>query len=102
MCKGLKTSFFDETSNEKTTWHYDHGLDEYLAEHLKEKKCIFPDPFTGQSTNEDFEVVWAINWGKESGNNVEESYVNLIPTNLGGTHVNGFRSGLLESVREFL
>ncbi len=101
LCKGLKTSFFDEVSNEKKSWHYDHGLDEYLAEHLEGKKCIFPDPFTGKSTNEDFEVAWAINWGKESGNNVEESYVNLIPTNLGGTHVNGFRSGLLESVREF-
>ncbi len=101
LCKGLKTSFFDETSNEKITWHYDHGLDEYLAENLKEKKCIFPAPFAGQTANEDFEAVWAINWGKESGNTLEESYVNLIPTCLGGTHVNGFRSGLLESVREF-
>ncbi|MCP4722132.1 MAG: DNA topoisomerase IV subunit B [Desulfobacteraceae bacterium] len=101
LCKGLKTSFFDEASNDKKIWHYDHGLDEYLAEHLKETKCIFPNPFTGQVTNEDFEAIWAINWGKESGNTIEESYVNLIPTRLGGTHVNGFRSGLLESVREF-
>jgi len=101
LCKGLKTSFFDEASNEKKMWYYDHGLDEYLAEHLKNQKCLFPVPFTGQTANEDFEAVWAINWGKESGNSIEESYVNLIPTPLGGTHVNGFRSGLLESVREF-
>ncbi len=101
LCKGLKTSFFDEALNDKKIWHYDHGLDEYLAEHLKETKCIFPNPFTGQVSNEDFEAIWAINWGKESGNTIEESYVNLIPTRLGGTHVNGFRSGLLESVREF-
>ena len=101
LCKGLKTSFFDEALNDKKIWHYDHGLDEYLAEHLKETKCIFPTPFTGQVANEDFEAIWAINWGKESGNTIEESYVNLIPTRLGGTHVNGFRSGLLESVREF-
>ncbi|MCP3944944.1 MAG: DNA topoisomerase IV subunit B [Desulfobacteraceae bacterium] len=101
LCKGLKTSFFDEESNEKNIWHYDHGLDEYLAEHLKDRKCIFPAPFAGKKTSEDFEAVWAINWGKEPGNTMEESYVNLIPTSLGGTHVNGFRSGLLESVREF-
>jgi topoisomerase-4 subunit B len=101
LCKGLKTSFFDEAANERTTWHYDHGLDEYLAEHLKEINCIFPAPFTGQTASEDFEAVWAINWGKDSGSTIEESYVNLIPTSLGGTHVNGFRSGLLESVREF-
>ncbi|MBA3009684.1 MAG: DNA topoisomerase IV subunit B [Proteobacteria bacterium] len=101
LCKGLKTSFFDEACDERMTWHYDHGLDEYLAEHLKETNCIFPDPFTGQTATEDFEAVWAINWAKESGNTIEESYVNLIPTALGGTHVNGFRSGLLESVREF-
>ena len=101
LCKGLKTSLLDEASNETETWHYDHGLDEYLAEHLKDKKCILPVPFTGQTATEDFEAIWAINWGKESGNTIEESYVNLIPTSLGGTHVNGFRSGLLESVREF-
>ncbi len=101
LCKGLKTTLLDEASNETETWHYDHGLDEYLAEHLKDKKCILPAPFTGQTATEDFEAIWAINWGKESGNTIEESYVNLIPTSLGGTHVNGFRSGLLESVREF-
>ncbi|MBU0972464.1 MAG: DNA topoisomerase IV subunit B [Proteobacteria bacterium] len=101
LCKGLKTSFFDEAANERMTWHYDHGLDEYLAEHLKDTNCIFPDPFTGRTATEDFEAAWAINWAKESGNIIEESYVNLIPTALGGTHVNGFRSGLLESVREF-
>ena len=101
LCKGLKTSFFDEASNERMNWHYDQGLDDYLAEHLKEGRCIFPAPFSGQTANEDFEAVWTINWGKESGATIEESYVNLIPTSLGGTHVNGFRSGLLESVREF-
>jgi topoisomerase IV subunit B len=101
LCKGLKTSFFDEARNERQTWHYDHGLDDYLTENLKDRRCLFPAPFTGQTANEDFEAVWAINWGKESGNTIEESYVNLIPTSLGGTHVNGFRSGLLESVREF-
>jgi len=101
LCKGLKTSFIDQASGEKKTWCYDQGLDEYLKENLKNKKCLLPEPFTGKAVNLDFEAVWAINWGTESGNTIEESYVNLIPTPLGGTHVNGFRSGLLESVREF-
>ena len=101
LCRGLKTSFKDEASGESQTWFYDHGLDEYLMENLKEQETLFEAPFIGQAANEDFEVVWAVNWGTESGTHFEESYVNLIPTKLGGTHVNGFRSGLLESLREF-
>ena len=64
-------------------------------------KTIFPEPFTGSADNDDFQVIWAVNWGQEDPLGLEESYVNLIPTKLGGTHVNGFRSGLLESVKEF-
>ena len=101
LCKGLVTSFFDEKSNEKTTWKYDHGLDDYLNENLNQEKCIFPNPFTGKLKGDDIQIIWAVNWTSESGSNPEESYVNLIPTSLGGTHVNGFRSGLLESIREF-
>ncbi len=101
LCKSLVTSFYDEASKEKLTWKYDHGLDDYLNEYLKEKECIFPSPFAGELEDEDIHLVWAVNWTLESGSNPEESYVNLIPTKLGGTHVNGFRSGLLESVREF-
>ncbi len=101
LCKGLVTSFFDEQSNEKTTWKYDHGLDDYLNENLNQEKCIFPDPFAGKLKGDDIQIIWAVNWTLESGSNPEESYVNLIPTSLGGTHVNGFRSGLLESIKEF-
>ena len=101
LCKGLVTTFFDEKSDEKITWKYDHGLDDYLNENLNQEKCIFPKPFTGKLEGEDIQIIWAVNWTLESNSNPEESYVNLIPTNLGGTHVNGFRSGLLESVKEF-
>jgi len=101
LCKGLVTSFYDEASKEKITWKYDHGLDDYLNDYLAEKKCLFPSPFSGKVKEEDIHLVWAVNWTVDSGPNPEESYVNLIPTRLGGTHVNGFRSGLLESVREF-
>lgn len=101
LCKGLVTTFFDEATNEKETWKYDHGIDDYLDENLKEQQCLFPSAFAGDVQGEDIQAAWAVNWTLESGQNPEESYVNLIPTKLGGTHVNGFRSGLLESVREF-
>ena len=101
LCRGLTTCFTHEETGEKEVWCYDHGLDDYLNENLKEKKTLFPEAFTGECEGEDFQAVWAINWGAENTLNLEESYVNLIPTRLGGTHVNGFRSGLLESVREF-
>ncbi len=101
LCRGLKTSFLDEASGEKHTWVYDHGLDEYLNEHLKDHKTLFPEPFSANCQTEDFQAVWAVNWVTETGSGMEESYVNLIPTPMGGTHVNGFRSGLLESLREF-
>ncbi|SDT84764.1 DNA topoisomerase IV subunit B [Desulfobacula phenolica] len=101
LCKGLVTSFYDETSGEKKTWKYDHGIDDYLSENLKEKKCIFSSPFSGDIKGDDLQLIWAVNWTMDTGPNPEESYVNLIPTRLGGTHVNGFRSGLLESVKEF-
>lgn len=101
LCKGLVTSFYDEAKDETLTWKYDQGLDEYLNENLKDKNCIFPQPFIGEHESDDLQAIWAVNWTEESGQNIEDSYVNLIPTKLGGTHVNGFRSGLLESVREF-
>jgi topoisomerase IV subunit B len=101
LCKGLVTSFYDEESKEKKIWKYDQGLDDYLVENLNGKKCIFSAPFAGELHGDDIKIIWAVNWTLESGSNPEESYVNLIPTKLGGTHVNGFRSGLLESVREF-
>jgi topoisomerase IV subunit B len=101
LCKGLQTSFLDEATGENHTWFYDHGLDEYLNENLKGHKTLFPTPFTGNCQTDEFQAVWAVNWVTETGSGMEESYVNLIPTRLGGTHVNGFRSGLLESLREF-
>jgi len=101
LCRGLKTSFLNEATGEKLTWVYDHGLDEYLNEHLKDHAALFPKPFSGHCRTDDFQAVWAVNWVTEAGSGMEESYVNLIPTPLGGTHVNGFRSGLLESLREF-
>nr|WP_320193602.1 DNA topoisomerase IV subunit B [uncultured Desulfobacter sp.] len=101
LCRGLTTSFTVEETKETDTWHYDQGLDQYLQEMINSTKTIFPEPFTGSADNDELKAVWAVNWGQEDALDIEESYVNLIPTKLGGTHVNGFRSGLLESVKEF-
>ena len=101
LCRELTTTFTLEATGETQTWHYDQGLDQYLKEMVSTAKTIFPEPFTGSADNDDFQVIWAVNWGQEDPLGLEESYVNLIPTKLGGTHVNGFRSGLLESVKEF-
>ena len=101
LCKGLVTTFYDETSGEENIWKYDQGIDEYLNEYFKDNKCIFTSPFSGDLKGEDIQITFAVNWTLESDRNPQESYVNLIPTKLGGTHVNGFRSGLLESVRDF-
>jgi len=101
LCPGLTTSFVDENTGEKQTWVYHYGLDQYLTESLKNQDTLFEKPFTGECRTDDFQAMWAVNWMTEPGHTLEESYVNLIPTRLGGTHVNGFRSGLLESLREF-
>ncbi|WP_321416367.1 DNA topoisomerase IV subunit B [uncultured Desulfobacter sp.] len=101
LCQGLTTSFTVEETQETDTWHYNQGLDQYLQEMINSTKTIFPEPFTGSVDNDELKAVWAVNWGQEDALEIEESYVNLIPTKLGGTHVNGFRSGLLESVKEF-
>jgi len=101
LCQGLTTTFTLEQTGETDTWYYDQGLDQYLQERISSAETIFPEPFTGSADNDEFQAVWGVNWGLEDPLDLEESYVNLIPTKLGGTHVNGFRSGLLESVKEF-
>jgi topoisomerase-4 subunit B len=58
------------------------------------------EPFSGSLKGADSEASWAVCWLPHGGM-VQESYVNLIPTAQGGTHVNGLRTGLVESIREF-
>lgn len=101
LCHGLITEFYNEATGEQITWQYEHGLDDYLNESFKEVNPILNAPFTEEVTSDDIQISWAVNWSDEKTALINESYVNLIPTRQGGTHVNGFRSGLLESVREF-
>ncbi|BBO80304.1 DNA topoisomerase IV subunit B [Desulfosarcina ovata] len=101
LCPGLTVTFLDENSGEKESWYYEDGLKEYLAGSLAGSELIPEEPFVGRLDGEGEAVAWAVVWQPEGGESVTESYVNLIPTAQGGTHVNGFRSGLLAAIREF-
>jgi topoisomerase-4 subunit B len=103
LCPGLKVSFFDESSGERDEWFYEDGLRDYLLDALRGTEWLPQEAFVGQMEGNREAVSWAVVWLQESGGVevVTESYVNLIPTPLGGTHVNGLRSGLTDAVREF-
>jgi len=119
LCAGLTTCFENEKTGEKFEWYYESGLSTYLLENLGDAPCLPEQPFIGHFAAATEAVDWALVWiGEELRiTNYElrkksstpdsrsplptESYVNLIPTVQGGTHVNGLRAGLLEAFREF-
>ena len=101
LCPGLQVSFEDEATGEQVRWHYEDGLSDYLRDALGDAETIPGTPFVGTFEGNTEAVDWAVVWLPEGGEGPAESYVNLIPTTLGGTHVNGFRAGLLEAVREY-
>ncbi len=101
LCPGLQVRFLDENSGELHEWHYENGLKDYLLDTLQGTPIVPEDPFMGSLQGNEEAVDWAVVWLPEGGEMVTESYVNLIPTAQGGTHVNGLRSGLTEAVREF-
>ena len=101
LCPGLSIKFHDKTEDKKYHWCYEDGLTDYLKESLKDYIRLPEEPFVGTFTAHNEVADWAVTWLTEGGEGVGESYVNLIPTIQGGTHVNGFRQGLLESMREF-
>jgi topoisomerase-4 subunit B len=100
LCAGLTVTLLDEASGEQETWHYEDGLAEYLKSELAGATCLPEELFLHHVQREDGGVDAALAWLPE-GELVQESYVNLIPTIQGGTHVNGLRSGLTNAVREF-
>jgi len=101
LCPGLRVRFRDEKKGETHEWYYEDGLTDYLADATIDYPAIPEEPFTGSFTGSNEGVDWAVQWLPEGGEVVAESYVNLIPTTLGGTHVNGLRTGLLDAMREF-
>lgn len=101
LCPGLTVKFEDKNTKELITWFYEDGLRSYLTDAVAEFISLPEEPFCGQFAAETERVEWAVLWLPEGGELVQESYVNLIPTAQGGTHVNGFRQGLLDALREF-
>jgi len=101
LCSGLEVSFTEEKIGDKQTWIYEGGLADYLGENIFERECLPAEPFVGSMASSTEAVDWALTWQVEAGELTTESYVNLIPTAQGGTHVNGLRTGLTEALREF-
>lgn len=101
LCPGLRVTLKIEQSGEKDEWFYTGGVNEYLREALGQGEWLPPEMFSGNVEGEQEAAEWAVAWRIDEGPRVEESYVNLIPTPLGGTHVNGLRVGLTDAVREF-
>ncbi len=101
LCPGLKVRFFDEASGEKEEWHYEDGLKDYLSGALAGFELLPQELFVGSMKGQHEAADWAVVWLPEGGELITESYVNLIPTAQGGTHVNGLRTGLTEAIREF-
>lgn len=100
LCPGLSMTFINKASQEETTWCFENGLVDYLRQSLPED--YFPEePFSGEFTSPEATLDWALIWSPTINNGLSESYVNLIPTPAGGTHVNGLRAGLFEAMSDF-
>lgn len=104
LCSGLKVELKGDdglfTNDEKDVWRYENGLLDYLGETAGDE-CVPVEPFHHETNGGQEKVEWALQWDLGDGDIVTESYVNLIPTPLGGTHVNGLRSGITQAMREF-
>ncbi len=101
LCPGFRVTLLDEKKGDKTEWYYEDGLSDYLVDATSDYPVLPEKPFTHSFSGVTEAVDWALQWLPEGGEVIGESYVNLIPTSQGGTHVNGLRSGLLEAIREF-
>jgi len=101
LCPGLKVTLKVEKPKEKVEWQYAGGLEEYLLEAIGDAETLPSEPFSGSLSGNNEAADWALAWTSDGGASVTESYVNLIPTPQGGTHVNGLRTGLTNALREF-
>ena len=101
LCPGLRVRLKVEKPRETVEWCYAGGLEEYLLEAIGEQAVLPENAFGGRLEAEHEAVEWALAWSSGDGQLVQESYVNLVPTAQGGTHVNGLRTGLTNAIREF-
>ncbi len=102
LCPGLTIDFYHEKKKEKIRWFYEDGLKSYLENASEGIDLILEESILSSKDSKDQEVEFVINWSnRPPKNKLDETYVNLIPTVLGGSHLNGFKSGLLDSLKEF-
>jgi len=101
LCPGLQVRWRDENTGERLEWCYQDGLQAYLVDALADAELVPEKPIIGNREEPQQIVDWAVLWVPDGGETIAESYVNLIPTAQGGTHVNGLRTGLTEAMREF-
>ena len=101
LAAGLQIIYFDQINHEKIEWQFENGLVDYLMDELQDRDIIPHPAFVASGEAERASAEFAICWNAEGGEQVQESYVNLIPTAQGGTHVNGLRSGVTDAMREF-
>ena len=101
LSPGLKISFKDENTGQSESWCFIEGLAAYLASSNKGGEVVPSDPFEGEFLSDEGGLTWALQWVQGIADPISESYVNLIPTSQGGTHVNGTRTGLTEALKEF-
>ena len=101
LCPGLRVRFRNEATGETDEWFYSGDLGAYLIEELGQNERLPSEPITGKREGEDSPIEYALVWTPDAEQTLSESYVNLIPTSEGGTHVNGLRSGVAQAVREF-
>ncbi len=101
LCSGLEVSYYDENDNSSESWIYQDGLKDYLSISLEGYDCVPSLPLVINHHSKEQELACTLTWTENTSNIVHESFVNLIPTSLGGTHVNGLRSGLTDALKEF-
>ena len=102
LCPGLTIDFHHEKKAEKIKWFFEDGLKSYLEDSSVGLDLILNDSIVSSKDSKNQEVDFVINWtSKAIKNKLDETYVNLIPTAQGGSHLNGFKSGLLEAMKEF-
>jgi topoisomerase-4 subunit B len=101
LCPGLRVKFYEEKTKDSHEWYYEDGLSDYLLDALAGFGLLPATPFVTSVKGEHEAADWAILWLPEGGEAITESYVNLVPTAQGGTHVNGLRTGITDAIREF-
>lgn len=99
--RGVKVQFNDEQNNKKETFVHENGIVDYLGKVIQQRAArpTHDTPFTVRKDGDE-RIEVALQWTESTDEHVR-SYVNGIPTGSGGTHENGFRSGMAKAVRNF-